>query len=349
MVRAIPEPPPAGLAKTPVRSELEQAVGQYLPSWLASLVVHLSLVLVLALLSVVGADAWKSDSIALDFQSAGAGEVGQGELDDAIAIPSELASTPADNAQAQAVESLREPSEDLPIKLAELPAAGSSASVFKSGDDGQAPSAGGAGIDLGPVRTEVFGLAAEGTDFVYVFDRSESMNSVLTYTSEGATVFSITPLEAAKAELLRSLGDLESGNRFGIVFYNHSPWLFTLGRRSQSMLSATADNKRQAAAFVTTMYAHGKTEHVKPLEIALAMRPDVIFLLTDGEEKDDPSTSELAQLRRLNDGRTRINVVQFCFTERSPGALVQLAEDNGGRHVYFNIRRLGPGMAGIGR
>ena len=31
------------------------------------------------------------------------------------------------------------------------------------------------------------------------------------------------------------------------------------------------------------------TQHVKPLEIALRMKPDVIFLLTDGEEKDDPS------------------------------------------------------------
>ena len=69
----------------------------------------------------------------------------------------------------------------------------------------------------------------EGTKFVYVFDRSESMNSVLSYISEGKTIFSITPLEAAKAELIRSLEDLHSGNGFGVVFYNHEPFVFSLG------------------------------------------------------------------------------------------------------------------------
>ena len=172
------------------------------------------------------------------------------------------------------------------------------------------------GISLGPVRTGVFGLADEGTDFVYVFDRSESMNSVLTFTSEGQAVFSITPLDAAKAELLKSLKDLKANNHFGMVFYNHSPWLFTLGRKAHGMIAATSTNKSRAAAFVASMYGQGKTFHLKPLEIALTMRPDVIFLMTDGEEKDDPTPEQLAQLKRLNDGRTKINVVQFVFQPR---------------------------------
>ena len=232
--------------------------------------------------------------------------------------------------------------EPLDIKLAELPRGSVFTGEALGDDEGDSGIAGGAAVN--PARTEVFGLVAEGTQFVYVFDRSESMNSELTYTSEGSPILSVTPLEAAKAELLRSLKDLDSGHQFGIVFYNHSPWLFTLARRSKPMLAATLKNKQRAGAFVRTIYGQGKTNHTKPLEIALRMRPDVIFLLTDGETKDDLSPTELASLSRLNDGRTRINVVQFCYRPRSGGGLVQLAEDNGGQHIYYNIRQLGREM-----
>jgi hypothetical protein len=346
--RAIPAPPCAADAAEPSGGELAQVVDQYLPSWLASLVVHLSLVLLLALLNVVGSGSWQNDSIALVVQSSGAADAAAGDLDDAVSMPSELDAAPEATVPPKGVDPPAEPTLEVPIKLAQLPlASAASASVFRSVDDGQSGSQGGSGVEIAPVRTAVFGLAAEGKDFVYVFDRSESMNSVLSYSSEGEVVFSITPLDAAKAELVRSLEDLERSHRFGMVFYNHNPWLFTLGHRSNSLLAATAENKRDATAFVATMYAHGKTEHVRPLEIALRMRPDVIFLLTDGEEKDDPSTSELASLRRLNDGRTQINVVQFCFKPRTGGALVQLAEQNGGRHIYFNMSRLGPAALGV--
>ena len=338
---------------------VEHVLRDNLPSWLASLVAHLSLVLLLALL-VVGDGSLGRGGIALDVALGVADGAGDGAdpLEDAIAMPSELSAPPIANPNAESVETIENELVEQPeIKSPEIPTsvrspeAVHSALVGAGAGLGQGHAKGDdrddGGIGLAPVRTQVFGVAGEGTDFVYVFDRSESMNSVLSYTSEGTTVFSITPLDAAKAELLRSLDDLQARHRFGIVFYNHSPWLFTLEKRSQAMLAATSNNKQRAASFVASVYGYGKTQHVKPLEIALRMRPDVIFLLTDGEEKDDPSADQLQQLRRLNDGRTRINVVQFCFRPRSGGALVQLAEENGGRHIFFNITRLGPKMPGM--
>jgi hypothetical protein len=176
------------------------------------------------------------------------------------------------------------------------------------------------------------------------------MTSTLSFTSEGETVFSITPLEAAKAELLRSLGELDRNQLFHIVFYNHQVWLFDSGSPSaRRMVMATPQNKQRAASFVGSVYGQGGTRHVKPLEVALQMRPDVIFLLTDGEAKDDPSDAQLASLRRMNDGRTRINVIQFVHTPVTDSKLVRLATENGGRHVFFNIARLGPGMAAVGK
>jgi hypothetical protein len=135
---------------------------------------------------------------------------------------------------------------------------------------------------------------------------------------------------------------LEQGNEFGIVFYNHSPWVFTIGRRNNSMLAATPGNKRKAIQFVDSMYGFGKTAHMKPLEIALKMKPDVIFLLTDGERKDDLMKDELEKLKRLNEHNTQVNVIQFCYQEQDGGSLVELAKQHNGTHVFFNIAKLGP-------
>ncbi len=325
--------------------DVASLIGRYLPSWLTSLVFHLSLVLMLALL-VVTDGSWKSESIALRFETGAAQSDGMGELEDAIEMPSELPDASAEQPADPIAEALADDALDmLPIEMAELPRASRLTGSLVGHEEDGGGASGGDGINLAPVRTQVFGLAAEGTRFVYVFDRSESMNSELAYNSEGTTVFSITPLQAAKAELLRSLKDLDAGHEFGIVFYNHSPWLFTLNSKARSVLPATDDNKRKARQFVMSMYGHGKTNHMKPLEIALRMRPDVIFLLTDGEKKDDLTRSELKRLGRLNDGRTTINVVQFCYKTETESELIALAEENGGQHVFFNIARLGPAMA----
>ncbi len=322
--------------------DITKQMTEFLPSWLTSFVVHLALVLVLALL-VISDSSWKSDTIALDFQAGADGSDGSGQLEDAIELPSELAAQDSEELQDHPLESLSDETIDQPdIQMAELPLPALLAGTGDGEDETNGGTDGGPGIKSSPVRTQVFGLAAEGGRFVYVFDRSESMNSVLTFSSEGEAVFSITPLEAAKAELLRSLKDLNDGNEFGIVFYNHSPWLFTIGRRNNSMLAATPGNKRKASQFVKSMYGFGKTEHMKPLEIALRMKPDVIFLLTDGERKDDLMRDQLEKLKRLNERNTQINVIQFCYKEQDGGSLVELAEQHGGKHIFFNIAKLGP-------
>jgi hypothetical protein len=349
--RTIPAPPRANDAARPSTDNVGSYVAEFLPSWLTSLVVHLSLVLLLAVL-VVKNGSWSGNEISLDVTTTSGAEAdGSGLLDAAIEMPSELLAselvTPTNEpTDATLTTDLVQPAE---IKLAELPSSAALSKPILGDALDSSGSAGGAGTGQGKVRTEIFGLAGEGMRFVYVFDRSESMTSELVYTSEGTPIFTITPLEAAKAELLRSLRDLESRHEFGIIFYNHSPWQFTLARQSRPILAATPGNKRRASDFVMSMYGQGKTNHVKPLELALRLRPDIIFLLTDGEPKDDPTETELRELRALNDGHTRINVIQFCYKTQSGGRLLRLAEENGGKHVFFNISQLGPKMAGATR
>ncbi len=354
MSRAISElEPPA--APAPEEELDEQAASEtvleFLPSWLVSLVFHLVLVLLMALLTVAGNNGL-GDAVLLSVTSGGNDGPGDDDLLAAsLEMPSELESP--QQMEAPAEFELPTPVEvptDIrlvdPTELTGLPNGTADSGMGGGTGTGEGRDSGSEKANF--AQTGVFGILDEGADFVYVFDRSQSMNSTFSYTSEGETVFSITPLIAAKAELVRSLHDLNPQNRFHVIFYNHESWLFDPGRNShRGLITATPDNRKRAEGFIASVYGDGRTRHVPPLEMAIRMRPDVIFLLTDGEEKDDPNPAELARLRKLNKGRTKINVVQFCFELRSDGGLVTLAKENGGRHIFMNVSQLAPGLGGM--
>ncbi|HEY2882924.1 MAG TPA: VWA domain-containing protein, partial [Pirellulales bacterium] len=140
-------------------------------------------------------------------------------------------------------------------------------------------------------HTKLFGIEAEGSKFVYVFDRSGSMGE------NGGK-----PLREAKKQLLASINDLEERNQFYLVFYNDQPRLFNAGPVNGKLVFATDTNKKQAAQFVEGIQADGGTDHMAALSIAVRLHPDVIFLLTDGEEQDDLTAEDLKRVDRLNGG-----------------------------------------------
>jgi hypothetical protein len=186
-----------------------------------------------------------------------------------------------------------------------------------------------AALAKGAARTGVFGVSGVGYKFVYVFDRSGSMDG-----HGGA------PLRAAKSELIHSLHELGKLHQFQIVFYNEHPRVFTLSGNDGRLAFGTAQNKRLAERFVMGITADGATEHEEAILLALAMDPDVIFFLTDA---DEPSLSprQLAHIARRNNGTT-INTIEFGYgpQESSENFLAWLARQNGGRHVYVNIAEL---------
>jgi hypothetical protein len=91
---------------------------------------------------------------------------------------------------------------------------------------------------------------------------------------------------------------------------------------------------------VRGILADGPTHHRPALEMALQMRPDVIFFLTDADEPQ-MSPDELQYIRRLNPG-TVINTIEFSAGPPSAGYnfLRQLATENGGQHGYVDVSRL---------
>jgi len=175
------------------------------------------------------------------------------------------------------------------------------------------------------------GAAVEGSRFAFVLDHSKSM---------GSGGLSILP--AAKAELERAIGQLDGRHRFQILVYNHR-----VEAASQGMVPADDRNKRIATAFLGGVSAASGTSHYRAVLAALRLTPppDVIFLLTDGDEPH-PTGSQLQELNRMNtgpNGGAAIHVLQFGEgTQRDPASFFrQLSAANGGDYRYIDVSRLG--------
>ncbi len=352
--RSVPPPPP---------STTNRWDWQNLPPWLASFICHSTLLVVAALLIGQAGPPPKSEMVIQWKQGSDVDAGGGGE-------PGDLGAPTKDEPEwAAEVADLAEPLPEVDpaqkVKLsewgavsAELDAASPLAALHGIDDgtigDGLGGDGGGrggghgrgvgtgTGDGLGPGvgRTSMFGLVGEGSNFVYVFDRSESMNSVFTLTSEGRSV-SITPLAAAKAELIQSLEHLGDSNKFQLIFYNDEPLMFTDAYGPNGVFTATPDAKALATAFITALPGQGNTNHLGALEMALRSNPDVLFLLTDGEAKDDPTPAQLRRLikicRRIG---TKVNLIHFAYEPRTSNPLIGLAQATHGDHVSISIRGL---------
>jgi hypothetical protein len=179
----------------------------------------------------------------------------------------------------------------------------------------------------GNARVSVFGVQGTGSKFVYVFDRSSSM--------EGP------PLAAAKRQLIESLRSLEGTHQFHIIFFNTQTRSFDIAEGGRRIAFATDRNKQLAANFVGGITADGGTDRLGALREAIGFAPDVIFFLTDA---DDPmSVSELAEIARTNRrARSAICVIEFGRRVTPPQSnfLTELARESGGQYGYVNAAAL---------
>jgi hypothetical protein len=185
----------------------------------------------------------------------------------------------------------------------------------------------------GKARVSLFGLVGEGYKFAYVFDRSGSMGG------EGRE-----SLRAVKAELVHSLKGLGRVHQFQIIFYNERPVLFNPSGTSGRLAFATDENKERVTRFLDSITAQGGTEHEDALRLAIRLRPDVIYLLTDG---DEPKLTP-AQLEKISHRAAGIVIhcIEFGPGPKPAGAsfLADLARQNGGKYAHIDIlkRRAAP-------
>ena len=332
------------LERRPIRRELpEWKQGSRWPSWLVSACVHICIFSILAwvwrpISNGTQGDRDRPIGIALVHHNQGSTEYfleagGKGnnasEQTSAAALAKSIASIPTSNAVgAISVDELL--GEFSGIGKASLGADNSGVGQGSSGLNGLGNSGVGSGKSKATgIKTNVFGIEGSGNAFVYVFDRSESMNGY-----DGA------PLGMAKRELAQSLESLTSINQFQVIFYNEapSPYRGSLSR-TRGLIFATDSEKQSASIFVKGIGGSGGTEHMPALRMGVNLRSDVIFFLTDAA---DPSLkqSEVDDLtERCMVQGTTIHSIEFG-TGPSPGNdrwIEQLARRTNGKYRYLDV------------
>ncbi|MEO1528113.1 MAG: hypothetical protein AAFX06_21995 [Planctomycetota bacterium] len=213
------------------------------------------------------------------------------------------------------------------------------------GDSQLSGDAFGDGSGTGPMKpvggkkgtTRLFGVSGSGSRFVYVMDRSDSMNG-----------FGGLPLRSAKKELIRSLNSLQEEQQFQIIFYNEGVKPFRMAGHPLQMVSGEKGHLKRAEDYVKAIRAFGGTKHKSALLMALRMAPDVIFFMTDAHVPR-LSRGELADVqRRAQRSGTTIHTVEFgSQASGSPVSFLRdLAAMNNGQYQYVDVRRLGGGPIG---
>ena len=176
------------------------------------------------------------------------------------------------------------------------------------------PHDGGGGGGLGNRLFEP-GPGIAPNDVVYLCDASGSMVGVF---------------GALKQELKRSISEMavdeNAAQRFNVIFFNddRAHALFPDGPRL-----ATAANKALAGEFIDNQYSAGGTQPLPAIRMALAERPDLLYVLTDGfDQIADMSVVTDAFRKGDADGRVHINCI-FLQSDEDPklvAALKQIAD-----------------------
>jgi len=191
------------------------------------------------------------------------------------------------------------------------------------------PSEQAGGGKIGQEAVRFGGLVGTGSRFVYVVDRSGSMNSNRL-------------MQSAKAELEASLTSLNEQQQFQIIFYNDDALIFNPTGAAPKMLQATEANLESALEFVRQTPAIGGTVHMAALEPALRLGPDVIFFLTDADDRLRPA--EYNKINRLNTTNASIHVLVFGVTAQPTAdnlSFKRLADETRGQFVFKSTTALG--------
>jgi uncharacterized protein YegL len=171
------------------------------------------------------------------------------------------------------------------------------------------------GLGGGAGSLKFFGTAETGRSFVFVVDCSGSMQG--------------HRISRALAELKQSLDQLNDKQRFYVILFNEGAIpLFGEDARPE-LHRATFRIRRRAENWLKSVSAGGPTHPDAAIQMALSLKPDVMYFLTDGQM--DRTARTVAQ--ESNKHRTIIHTIGF-ESNAGEAILKGIATDNGGRYRF---------------
>jgi hypothetical protein len=171
----------------------------------------------------------------------------------------------------------------------------------------------------GSGAAEFFGIGGYGQTFVYVVDASDSMNENGKF-------------DRARYELLHSIEQLSSDQKFYVIFYNDTAYPMN----ADEPVPATEDAFSNVADWVNHFQANNGTNPLPALLHALSMRPDAIYFLSDGQF--DPVTIQILRARNKPSkraGHRQIPIHTVAFVDyMTIGIMRAIAHDSNGEHRF---------------
>jgi hypothetical protein len=193
-----------------------------------------------------------------------------------------------------------------------------SGQAFGSGAGGGAAPWGvpGGGGGLLP-RSNFFGTGGNATKVIYLCDASGSMLGVF---------------GALKQQLKESVNNLDvmAGQEFNVIFFSDDN-CFQLFKGGMQI--ASADNKHKAMEFIDNAVSTGGTQPLPAIKAALAQKPELLFVLTDGFDNIASFDDVINAFKTGNpEGKMHINCI-FLQSDPDPKlveVLKQIAKDGHG-------------------
>jgi hypothetical protein len=176
-------------------------------------------------------------------------------------------------------------------------------------------------------QIEFCGVEGGGNHFVYLIDSSGSMGNAFV---------------SARAEVLASIGALKQNQRFYVVFFDAESDYMRLSNPSRDEpRSANASPENQAALKRWAMRIamdRGRAPY-DALRFALKLRPDVIFLLSDGEfpQGIEDLLREENKVENLFGDSHPISIVHTIgyHSKEGESRMRRIAEQNRGQYRYI--------------
>jgi hypothetical protein len=136
-----------------------------------------------------------------------------------------------------------------------------------------------------------------------------------------------------RGELNQAVIRLTPIQSFGITFFGDKQ----ANTLHSQLVMATPENKLRATNFLEDVTPRGETNPLPALELAFKQKPQLIFLLTDGDFPDNEVV--LTRIRQLNRDRlVKINTIAFVNEADTDTAFIallkQIAIENGGTYKH---------------
>jgi hypothetical protein len=160
------------------------------------------------------------------------------------------------------------------------------------------------------------GQSARGArKIVYVVDRSGSMMDTFVYV---------------QAELKRSIGALRRSQKFHVIFFNTGR---PLENPPQRLVSAIDAHKEKFFDFLSGVSPSGGTKPGAALRRAIALEPDLVYLLSDGIDFEPRLHADLDEWNRAR----RVRIYTIAYLDRTGSELLeQIAREHHGEFKFVS-------------